>query len=376
MLGEDSRAVDKNSEAVPDPLEVAADPIVASIERHRIDVAEQFLDVLRRAASPLVRDPAMRSQLREQVDRILDETVAAVRDGLDSVSTELDAASVEIGTQRARHGIRPVESMRAASRLHETALRAIAPDLDQAPEPVASVIRLSMALERAISSRVAMVASSYFTALLDQVHESHAEVGRRLAGELHDNVAHGIAIALREVELYESYRVADRERARAKLSAAKASLQESIDTVRALATRLRRSETGEGLQAALVGYLANAVSSVATTVTVTGDESSVPLAVRDELFLVLREALSNALQHADPRTISVDVRIGRPRVEAMVSDDGAGFDAEKAQLATTGTGMRSMVERARRVGGTLDVESRPGQGTTVRCGIPLQRRRA
>jgi signal transduction histidine kinase len=367
--------VDANSEAAPDPPDVAADPIIASIERHRLDVAERFLNVLQRGGSPLVRDPAMRSQLREQVDRILDETVAALRDGLESISTELDAPSVEIGTQRAQHGIRPVESMRAASRLHETALRAIAPDLARAAEPVASVVRLSVALERCISSRVAMVASAYFTALLDQVHESHAEVGRRLAGELHDNVAHGMAIAFREMELYESYRVADRERARAKLSAAKSWLQESIDTVRALAAQLRRSETGEGLQAALAGYLASAASSVATTVTVTGDESTIPLAVRDELFLVLREALGNALQHGDPRTITVDVRIGRPRVEAMVSDNGSGFDVEKARLAATGTGMRSMVERARRVGGTLEVESRPGRGTTVRCRVPLQRRR-
>jgi signal transduction histidine kinase len=353
-----------------------SDPIIEIIERHRLEVAEQFLAVLRRGGSPLVRDPAMRSQLREQVDRILDEVVGALRHGLESISTELDAASIEIGAQRARHGIRPVESMRAASQLHETALRVIAPDLVRAPEPVVSLSRLSVALERAISSRVAMVASAYFTTLLDQIHESHAEVGRRLAGELHDDVAHGIAVALREVELYESYRVADRERARAKLSAAKSSLQDSIDTVRALAARLRRSETGEGLQAALAGFLATAASSVATTVTVTGDESSVPLAVREELFLVLREALSNALQHADPRTVIVDVRIGGPRLDAMVSDDGSGFDAEKAPLATTGTGLHSMGERANRIGGTLDVESRPGQGTTVRCRIPLQRRRA
>jgi signal transduction histidine kinase len=368
VSGEDFWALDSGSD-------VASGPIIASIERHRAEVAEQLLQALQRGGSPLVRDPAMRSQLSEQVDRILDETVTSLRDGLDAVPTELDAASVEIGNQRARHGIRPVESLRAASRLYETALRTMAPDLAGTARPVASVVRLSVALERSISSRVAMVASAYFTTLLDQIHESHAEVGRRLARELHDNVAHGMTIALRDVELYESYRVADRERAHAKLSAAKSSLQDSIDTVRALATQLRRSETGEGLQAALIGYLASAASSVATTVTVTGNESSVPLAVRDELFLVLREALSNALHHADPRTITVEVRISRPQVHAVVSDDGHGFDVEKVESAATGTGLPSMMERTRRVGGTLEVESRPGRGTTVRCQIPLQRRR-
>jgi signal transduction histidine kinase len=96
--------------------------------------------------------------------------------------------------------------------------------------------------------------------------------------------------------------------------------------------------------------------------------------VREELFLVLREALSNSLRHARPRTITVEVRISRPRVDALVSDDGRGFDAQTAHSAPTGTGLPSMAERTRRVGGTLEVDSRPGHGTTVRCHIPLPRR--
>jgi signal transduction histidine kinase len=348
----------------------------ASVAGRRGDIAERFVASLRSAGSPLVRDPAMQRQLRAHVDRLLDDTIAILRGepgGRDPLAAEPDPMSVEIGTDRARHGIRPAESVRAASVLFETVLTVVAAEL--APSP-GELTRLALALERSSARRVGMAASTYFSSLLDQIHDSHAESYRRLARELHDDAAHTMAVALRDLELYETYRVADQGRAQIKLAAAKSHVQEAIDSIRALATQLRRSETGEGLQAALVRYLATADPAVATTATVTGDEAVVPLVVRDELFLVLREALGNALRHADARTVTVEVQIRRPRVDAVVTDDGLGFDpgAAPAGTATAGTGLPSMAERAHRVGGTLDIDSRPGHGTTVRCQIPLPRR--
>lgn len=358
---------------------MAGEDFHAVVDRHRTEVADGLLYALEQAGSALVRDPVLRGQLREQTGRVLDDTIAILRHGADGIDddgspAEPDIASVEIGVQRARQGVRPSESMRAASLLYETALRTIAPDFAGTPHAVASVVRLAVALERSISRRVGMVASAYFTSILDQVHGTHAEVGRRLARELHDHVAHGMAVVLRDLELYETYRLADRERAQAKFTSAKAGLQEAIDVVRVIAGQLRRSRTGEGLQAALLGYLAGAAQTVATTVNVSGNESVMPIGVRDELFLVLREALSNALRHAEPHHVSVEVRISLPRVDATVSDDGRGFDAATVPEAVSGTGLPSMRERTRRVGGTLEVDSRPGQGTTVRCHIPLPRR--
>jgi signal transduction histidine kinase len=346
------------------------DLLVASVDRHREAVARRFLHALQEAGSPLVQDAAMSRQLREQVTRILDETVVVLRDGPQALAEEPDAASVEIGTQRARHGIQPIESMRATSVLFQTALTTIAAELTDTGQ----VIHLALALEHACLRRVGLVAGSYFTHLLDRVHASHAESDQRLARELHDQVAHTLAVALRDVELYETYRPADHERAEVKLAAAKVHLQEAIDTVRALATRLRTTETGEGLQGALLRYLATAPPSVITTVTVTGDEASLPFAVREELYLMLREAIGNALRHAAPRAVTVHVRVRDPEVEAVVVDDGAGFDEAKVAAAAAGTGLASMAQRAHRVGGSLDVDSQAGYGTIVRFRVPLPRR--
>jgi signal transduction histidine kinase len=346
------------------------DPLVASVDRHRVAVARLFLQALREAGSPLVQDQAMRRQLREQVTRILDETMVVLRDGPEALVAESDVASVEIGTQRARHGIQPIESMRAASVLFQTALTTIAAGLSDTGQ----VTRLALALEHACLRRVGLVASSYFTHLLDRVHASHAESDLRLARELHDQVAHTLAVALRDVELYETYRPADHERAEVKLAAAKAHLQEAIDTVRALATRLRTTETGEGLQGALLRYLATAPPSVITTVTVSGDEARLPFAVREELYLMLREAIGNALRHAAPRAVTVHVRVREPEVEAVVVDDGHGFDEALVRAAAAGTGLASMAQRAHRVGGSLDVDSQAGYGSIVRFRVPLPRR--
>jgi signal transduction histidine kinase len=362
--------------ATADSLDRSETPdlVAASVDRHRADIAGQVLRWLRRAGSRLARDPATKDLLLAQVTRVLDDTVAMLRDDKHAGAIRRpDLASIEIGRRCARQGIHPAESVRAGSALFETALVAVAPDLRCAPRPADSMTRFCLALQRSLARRADLVGRTYVTHVIDQIYHAHAEQRRRLSRELHDQVAHTAAVALRDLELYEAYRLADHERAGARLSAAKAHLQEAIDTIRALSTRLRRIDAHEGLQAALVRCLASAAPTVVTSVTVTGSESSLPVAVCDELFLVLREAIGNALGHAAPGTVAVEVRIGGARVDATVSDDGRGFDTEQALSAPRGTGLPSMVERTHAAGGSLHLASRAGHGTTVRVRIPLPR---
>jgi signal transduction histidine kinase len=358
----------------PDRCETS-DLVAASVDRQAGDIAGRVLRVLGRAGSRLARDPVTKDQLRQQVTWVLGDTVALLRgDERADPALRPDPASVEIGRQRARHGIHIAESLRADSALFETALAAIAPDLRQTQQPVDSIVQFCLALQHSLARRAALVGRSYFTHLLDQIYHAHAQQRLRLSRDLHDHVAQAAAVALHDLELYEAYRVADSERAQARLSAAKVHLQETIEIIRALSTQLRQTDTSEGLQPALVRYLASAAPTVTTSVTVTGDDLSMPLAVRDELFLVLREALSNALRHANPRTVAVDVQIRADRVEAAVTDDGCGFDPEQATAAPSGTGLPSMIERTHAAGGSLDLISRAGHGTAVKVEIPLPRR--
>jgi two-component system, NarL family, sensor kinase len=87
------------------------------------------------------------------------------------------------------------------------------------------------------------------------------------------------------------------------------------------------------------------------------------------LFRVAQEALSNAVRHARPRTIHVELMAASDRVELRVADDGVGFVPD--ERTARGLGLRSMDERVRLAQGHVDIESRPGQGTRVLVRMPL-----
>jgi PAS domain S-box-containing protein len=86
-----------------------------------------------------------------------------------------------------------------------------------------------------------------------------------------------------------------------------------------------------------------------------------------QLWRILQEALTNARRHSRARRVSVVLKIDRQDLIGEISDDGRGFGPK----AEPGGGTRSMRERAAAVGGELQIESEPGEGTTVRLRAPL-----
>lgn len=81
-----------------------------------------------------------------------------------------------------------------------------------------------------------------------------------------------------------------------------------------------------------------------------------------------REALSNAVRHAEAHTIEVRLDQTNGQLRLIVQDDGRGFSDQ----APRGYGLRNMRDRARLLGGEIDIASRPGHGTTVTLTIPLE----
>jgi signal transduction histidine kinase len=87
-----------------------------------------------------------------------------------------------------------------------------------------------------------------------------------------------------------------------------------------------------------------------------------------QIVHVVREALSNVGRHAGATTCRVSIRRDGSTAVVEIDDDGGGFDTA---LATRGMGMGNLAERAETIGGTLEIDSQPGFGTTVRVRIPL-----
>ena len=88
------------------------------------------------------------------------------------------------------------------------------------------------------------------------------------------------------------------------------------------------------------------------------------------LFRVLQEALQNAVKYSGARTFRVSLNATSDEVELTVSDAGSGFDPDEA-INGQGLGLTSMKERLKLVYGQLSINSKPGQGTTIRARVPL-----
>jgi signal transduction histidine kinase len=98
------------------------------------------------------------------------------------------------------------------------------------------------------------------------------------------------------------------------------------------------------------------------------DEPDGPLWVKDALYRIAQEALHNITKHARAENVGLLLEQETEGIMLEVRDDGIGFDPSGSFPGHLG--LESMRERAERLGGTLEVESRPGNGTRILVRIP------
>ncbi|TDB79409.1 MULTISPECIES: sensor histidine kinase [unclassified Micromonospora] len=349
-------------------MEPVAEAELSSTAREIVDA---FQESLRRQGSELIKGPDVLAQLAVQVQAVLDDVAARVTVSETSpleLVGEARLFNVNIGADRARRGIHPVQSLRAATTLFEVMLPVITRDLP--PTDSAGALRISRALHEAIMARVALASMSYVAFLMEKLQASRQEERTRIARELHDRVLHEMGLTLHQLDLHRHYADRDPAQARAKIDTAIESLDEALRTVRHLSAELRRSVGEYGLERTLRAYLeANAPASVQFSITTTGDLKVLPPDVLEELYLIMREATRNALRHAEPTRLELSVDVGATTVAATVVDDGCGFDTSDPDRARGG--LPSMYERALLLHGVLELTSTPGRGTRVEVHIPF-----
>jgi signal transduction histidine kinase len=91
--------------------------------------------------------------------------------------------------------------------------------------------------------------------------------------------------------------------------------------------------------------------------------------VRHSVFMVVKEALNNAVKHTAPKEIRLVLDVAENRISIVVSDDGKGFRLEQA--AGVGNGLENMQKRMRAIGGQVEFVTEPGKGTSVKFYIPI-----
>ena len=197
------------------------------------------------------------------------------------------------------------------------------------------------------------------------------EERQRLARELHDSVSqalYGIALGAHTART-----LLDRDPAQVAepldyvLSLAEAGLAE----MRALIFELRpESLEIEGLVSALTkqGAALHARHDI-TVQTDLSAEPALPLKVKQELYRIAQEALHNTVKHAHASEVELRLCQTSEAVILEVCDNGRGFDVTASFPGHLG--LHSMQERVKGLGGVLQIESAPGQGTRVRAQVPV-----
>jgi signal transduction histidine kinase len=108
-------------------------------------------------------------------------------------------------------------------------------------------------------------------------------------------------------------------------------------------------------------------------VTIVGSPQSLHSVVRDEVYRIAREALANTFRHSRASSVELELTYDSAGLCVRVRDNGCGMDQETLGAGREGHwGLSGMRERARNIGGQLDIWSNPGAGTEVDFKIPAK----
>jgi signal transduction histidine kinase len=215
---------------------------------------------------------------------------------------------------------------------------------------------------------VVPASSQYVDVLVDRVEKSNLHERLSVSRHLHDNVAHGIAAAIQRLQLSQRTEGAVATPSPA-LDQALSVLQETLGTVRDVATTLRSIVGSRNLDAALAELLEESIGYSGNIELVTsGNVGVLASHVKEEMFIILREGIRNALQHAvGMQTLRVGVETHPGEVLAYVEDDGQGFSRTPTDSQI---GLQSMRERTELLGGSLAVKESKGEGCKITVRIP------
>jgi two-component system NarL family sensor kinase len=200
-----------------------------------------------------------------------------------------------------------------------------------------------------------------------------AEERNRLAREIHDTLAQGLTAITLQLETADALLDANPANARAAVQKAlaltRANLEEARRSVLDLrAAPLERRTFCEALADLVRQY--GAEWKLETEFELVGGDRPMPGRIEAGLYRMAQEALTNVVRHAKAKRVCVHFTTTPDQVELVVEDDGVGFDTEA--LAKGRFGLVGLNERARLLGGTLEVCSVPGEGTELKIIVPLE----
>jgi signal transduction histidine kinase len=194
------------------------------------------------------------------------------------------------------------------------------------------------------------------------------EERRRMERDIHDGAQQQLVSMSVKLGLLKSMMVKDPDRASALAEEIKAEAGEAVETLRDLARGLFPPVlVDQGLEAALRAHIDKLGLRASLQEGLKG--SRFDQSAEAAVYFCIREALQNASKHASESPITIRLAADGGSFEFSVTDEGPGFDAT---AMGRGSGLQNMVDRLEALGGTLEVRSAPGRGTTIEGRIPVR----
>lgn len=225
---------------------------------------------------------------------------------------------------------------------------------------------------RARAQAVAELAASQrrLAELTEHLQSSIEQERAAIAREIHDDI--GGALAALRFDIAWIRRHSHEPELQRRADTAADMLQQALGASQRIMMNLRPPILDQGLVAAVQWLAANFErrTGVPTRVRTSREHIAVPPAVQLVAYRTAQEALTNIVKHAEPRQVRLELADSEGMLTLEVTDDGRGM-APAQRDKPKAFGLKGLQERARTVGGWLDVSSQPGRGTSVILSIPL-----
>ncbi|HEU5379120.1 MAG TPA: sensor histidine kinase [Ktedonobacteraceae bacterium] len=195
----------------------------------------------------------------------------------------------------------------------------------------------------------------------------------RLAREIHDSLGHYLTVINVQLEKSLTFRAKKPQEADLAVNDAKHMAREALQDVRRSVSALRTTGGFPAFFPSITALVTHAQSEQAPiALQMAGNDAGYSPQSLLTLYRVVQEGLTNAQKHARASQIQVDLNLGEKEATLRLHDNGLGFDITNLQKEGVfqGYGLRGVQERLELVGGRLDIESAPGQGTTLLVIVP------
>jgi len=240
-----------------------------------------------------------------------------------------------------------------------------------------SIQRQNLNLEQRVRERTSQLEEKQVVnaTLLRKLITSQEDERKRIARELHDESLQTLSALLMNIELC---RLHPDMITSEKVATMKDIVMKVINEMTKIIQNLRPTVLDDlGFEAGIVWLIDRNLKEKGISCTMNLQElveDQLPPELQVTLFRIFQEVTANVARHARARNVSITMKNDEKTFSMSIEDDGTGFDTETVfenTLTGRGLGILGMKERAAQVNGTLTVHSKPNQGTTVLCTVPL-----